>query len=113
MSNVLSTFYIVDFVEKKGFCVVTFYGQKIKYCKRRIGYSTGHPGSYTPVIITNKEAQMIFGNMNKESGGSSQTANTGKKRVTRISDYFSKSGKPTISGTDRPDTTPDYTLVTN
>ena len=93
--------------------MVTFYGQKIKYCKRSIRYSTGHPGSYNPVIITNKEAHLIFGNMNKESGGSSQTANTGKNWVTRISDYFSKSGKPTISGADRPDTTPDYPIVTN
>ena len=38
----------------------------------------GHRGSYNPVIITNKEAHMIFGNMNKESEGSSQTANIGK-----------------------------------
>ena len=74
--------------------MVTFYGQKIKYCKRRISYSAEHPGSYNPVIITNKEAHMIFGNMNKESGGSSQTANTGKKRVTRISDYFPKVENP-------------------
>ena len=62
---------------------------------------------------TNKEAHLIFGNMNKESGGSSQTAYTDKKWVTRISDYFSKSGKPTISGADRPETTTDYPLVTN
>ena len=38
----------------------------------------GHRGSYNPVIITNKEAHMIFGNMNKESEGSSQTANIAK-----------------------------------
>ena len=56
-------------------------------------------GSYNPVIITNKEAHMIhIGNMNKESGGSSLTANTGNKWVTRISDYLSKSGKPTSYG---------------
>ena len=58
--------------------MVTFYGQKIKYCKRKIRYGAQHPGSYNHVIITNKEADMIFGNMNKESGGSAETANTGK-----------------------------------
>ena len=69
--------------------------------------------SYNPVIITNKEAHTIFGNMNKESGGSSQTANTGNEWVTRISDYLSKSGQPTISGTDRPDMAPDYPVETH
>ena len=54
----------------------------------------GHPGSYNPAIITNKEAHMIFCNINNESEESSQTANISKKRATRISDYFCKSGKP-------------------
>ena len=30
-----------------------------KYLKRRIMYSYGHPGSFSPSVITNKEAHMI------------------------------------------------------
>ena len=41
---------------------------------------------------------MIYGNMNKESGEPSQVADVGKKCATQISDYFSKSGKPALSG---------------
>lgn len=58
----------------------------------------GHSISYNPAIIAIKEAHMIFCNINNESEGSSQTANISKKRATRISDYFCKSGKPTLSG---------------
>ena len=58
----------------------------------------GHSVSYNPAIIANKEAHMIFCNINNESEGSSPTANISKKRATRISDYFCKSGKPTLSG---------------
>ena len=44
----------------------------------------GHSVSYNPAIIANKEAHMIFCNINNESEGSSQTANISKKRATRI-----------------------------
>ena len=37
-----------------------------KYLKRRIMYSYGHPGSVNHAVITNKEAHMMYGNMNKE-----------------------------------------------
>ena len=30
---------------------------RLKYLKRRIRYSYGHPGSFNPAVITNKEAQ--------------------------------------------------------
>ena len=41
-----------------------------KYLKRRIMYSYGHAGSFNPAVITNKEAQMIYGNMNNETRSS-------------------------------------------
>jgi len=44
-----------------------------KYLKRRIKYSYGHPGSFNPAVITNKEAHMIYGNLNKEPGSSQAT----------------------------------------
>ena len=59
-----------------------------KYLKRRIKYSYGHPGSFNPAVITNKEAHMIYGNMNKEAGSSQATGLVGKKRL-KISDFFS------------------------
>ena len=36
-------------------------------------YSYGHPGSLNPAVIGNKEAYMIYSNMNNETG-SSQSA---------------------------------------
>ena len=33
---------------------------RLKYLKRRISYSYGHPGSFNPAVITNKEAHMIY-----------------------------------------------------
>ncbi|CAH3118571.1 unnamed protein product, partial [Porites lobata] len=51
---------------------VVFLSQ-LKYLKRRIMYSYGHPGSFNPAVITNKEAHMIYGNMNKEAGSSQAT----------------------------------------
>ena len=35
-------------------------------------YSYGHPGSLNPAV-TNKEAHIIYGNMNKEAGSSQAT----------------------------------------
>ena len=43
-------------------------------------YSYGHPGSFNPAVITNKEAHMIYGNMNNETG-SSQAAGLHKKTI--------------------------------
>ena len=41
-------------------------------------YRYGHPGSFNPAVITNKEAHMIYGNMNNETG-SSEAAGFHKK----------------------------------
>ena len=41
-------------------------------------YSYGHPGSFNSAIITNKEAHMVYGNINNETG-SSQAAGFQKK----------------------------------
>ena len=61
-------------------------------------YSCGHPGTFNPAVITNKEAHMVYGNMNKDAGAS-HAASGGKKRCSpKISDYFSKSGQPSFSG---------------
>ena len=40
--------------------------------------SYGHPGSFNPAVITNKEAYMIYENMNNETGPS-QAAGFHKK----------------------------------
>ena len=31
-------------------------------------YCCGHPGTFNPAVITNKEAHMVCGNMNKDAG---------------------------------------------
>ena len=41
-------------------------------------YSYGRPGLFNPAVMTNKEAHMIYGNMNNENG-SSQAAGFRKK----------------------------------
>ena len=56
-----------------------------KYLKRRIMYSYGHPGSFNPAFITNKEAHMIYGNVNKEPGSSPPLV---EKKRSKISDFF-------------------------
>ena len=62
-------------------------------------YSCGHPGTFNPAVITNKEARMVYGNMNKHAGASHAL---GKKRsLPKIADYFSKSGQPSFSGTPK------------
>ena len=68
-----------------------------KYLKRRIMYSYGHPGSFNPAVITNKEAHMIYGNMNKEAG-SSQATGLLKKKRSKISDFFSKTEQRSFEG---------------
>ena len=40
-------------------------------------------------MITNKEAHMIYGNMDKETG-TSQATGFAKKKGSKISDFFSK-----------------------
>ena len=62
---------------------------RLKYLKRRIKYSYGHPGSFNPAVITSKEAYMIYGNMNKETG-TSQATGFAKKKRSKISDFFLK-----------------------
>ena len=46
-------------------------------------YSYGHPGSCNPAVITNKEAHVIYGNINNETG-SSQAAGFQKKRSRKF-----------------------------
>ena len=66
-----------------------------RYLKRRLRYSFGHPGSYNPNVITNKEAHMVHENMNKETGSSNATT-TGKK--TKISHFLKKLDQPKVAG---------------
>ena len=73
------------------------YVYRLKYLKRRIRYSYGHPGSFNPAVITNKEAHMIYGNMDKETG-TSQATGFAKKKRSKISDFFSKTEQCCIEG---------------
>ena len=41
-----------------------------KYLKRIIMCRYGHPGWFNPAVLTNKEGDMIYGNMNNETGSS-------------------------------------------
>ena len=68
-----------------------------KYLKRRIMYSDGHPGSFNPAVIANKEAHVIYGNMNKKAG-SSQATGLVKKKISEISDSFSKTEQHSFAG---------------
>ena len=52
------------FVQRHSFMKATYCR---KYLKRRIMYTYGHPGSFNPAVITNKEAHTIYGNMNNET----------------------------------------------
>jgi len=61
-------------------------------------YSCGHPGTFNPAVITNKEAHMVYGNMNKDAVALHAAAGGKKRSSPKISDYFSKSGKPSFSG---------------
>ena len=82
---------IASFVERSLF-IKTFCHQK--YLNRRIVYSSGHQGTFNPAVITNKEVQMVHGNINTNDETSHTTGNA-KKRSLKISDYFSKqNGKP-------------------
>ena len=60
-----------------------------KYLKRRIMYSYGHRGLFNPAVISNKEAHMIYGSMDKEAG-STQATDFVKKKRSKISDFFPK-----------------------
>ena len=73
------------FAERSFFFIRAVY--RSKYLKRRIMYSDGHPGSFNPAVIANKEAHMIYGNMNKKAG-SSQATGLVKKKISEISDSF-------------------------
>ena len=46
-------------------------------------YSYGHPGSFNPAIITNKETHMIYGSMN-DSTMSSQATGFQKKTCRKF-----------------------------
>ena len=48
-------------------------------------------------MITNKEAHMIYGNMDKETS-TSQATGFAKKKKSKISDFFSKTEQCCIEG---------------
>ena len=75
-----------------GFTECSFFIRAVyrsKYLKWRIKYCYGHPGSFNLAVITNKEAHVIYGNMNKEAG-SSQATGLVKKKRSKIFDLFPK-----------------------
>ena len=82
------------FAERSFFITAVY---RSKYLKRRIMCSYGHPGSFNPAVITNKEAHMIYGNMNKEAG-SSQATGLVKKKRSKISNFFSKTEQRSFEG---------------
>ena len=47
-------------------------------------YSYGYPGSFNPAVITNKEAHMIYGNMNNEIGSLQVAGFRKKNKVENI-----------------------------
>ena len=71
--NVVSSFTVVSF--------------KSKLLKRRLLYSTNHPGSYNPTVISNQEAHMIYGNMD----GKKQQNRGGFRPVSPVSVHRSGS----------------------
>lgn len=87
---------VAGYVESSYF----FFNRRVKYLKRRIKYSSGHPGSFNPTVITNKEAHMVNGNMDSEAG-TSQASSVGKKKTKKISDYFFKNEQVFTSGTGK------------
>ena len=52
-------------------------------------YSYGCHGLFNRAVITNKEAHMIYGSMNKEAG-STQATDFVKKKRSKISDFLPK-----------------------
>ena len=71
------------FAERHSFMKATYRLYSTRKClKRIIMYSYGHSGSFNPAAITNKEAHIIYGNMNNETG-SSQAAGFHKTETSR------------------------------
>ena len=60
-----------------------------KSFKRRLKYSSSHPGSFNPAAITNKQAHTVLGNMENTTSKN----NLKRKVPAKISDYFAKSDK--------------------
>ena len=57
-----------------------------KYLKRRLRYSSSHPGSFNPAIITNQGAHLIYGNTD---GKKNSEKRSGRKRTfLKISNFF-------------------------
>ena len=64
-----------------------------KYLKRRLRYSSSHPGSFNPVIITHQEAH-LYGNTD---GKKNFEKRSGRKRTfSKISDFFLKTNPISI-----------------
>ena len=51
--------------------------------------SSGHHGTFNPVVIMNKEVRMVHCNINNDDKASLTTSNA-KTRSPKIFDYFSK-----------------------
>lgn len=61
-----------------------------KFLKRRLSYGCNHPGSYNPAVITNQEAHMIYGNMDKGHTEKNTTSKSKRSGSTQITNFFSK-----------------------
>lgn len=79
---------VAGYVESSYFC----FNRRVKYLKRRIKYNSGHPGSFNPTVITNKEAHMVNGNMDSEAG-TSQASSVGKKKTKNYQTISVKTNK--------------------
>lgn len=58
---------------------------RTKFLKRRMAYSAGHSGSFNPAVITNQEAHMIYGNMDRQKGH-----NKSESSSPKITNFFKK-----------------------
>ena len=72
----------------------TFIRYRKRHLKRRFRYGSNHPGSYNPTLITNQEAHMVNGNMDRQGTEGSTKKQKNRKSSTKgtmeISNYFSK-----------------------
>ena len=57
---------------------------RAKFLKGRMAYSAGHSGSFNPAVITNREAHMIYGNMD------SQKVRKKESSSAKITSFFKK-----------------------
>ena len=60
------------------------------FLKRRLRYSSGHDGSFSPSVITNPEVHMINGNIDSPKKAKKESKSGGK---TKIDYYFGTKSK--------------------